>query len=173
VKTSLETQNLNREIGLKIITKNMAVTKDSTSKFGITTILFTLLLIVFLTGCSMSNNITQIEIERFIGADLPQQATDIKFSQQQGLDTLVYLRFNLPPEDLKLFLVTIGFKKTLKDLFPIVPTVSTGGRPEWWLPDHLTNYAAEEDIINGKVYQIAVDKSRTDAWIIYMLVSTI
>lgn len=142
----------------------------------------TILLTIFLfsaalNGCIMQTRnkqefLNQAAVEDFIGAKIPGNATNMKFSQQQGLDTIFYLRFNLSPSELMTFLQELGFKRSLRDLFPIVPTVSSGGRPDWWIPDQLSTYAAEEDIIHGKVYQVVVDKTDPNNWVVYMLVST-
>lgn len=116
---------------------------------------------------------TQEEVEQFIGTSLPASATNIQMETQRGLDTVVFIKFDLPPNQVPLFLSDLGFQTELREEYPIMSTAAASGTPSWWLPDGLSNYAAEGDFINGKGYQITVDKNNPHYWTVYLIVSTI
>ena len=87
-----------------------------------------LLWIIALSSCV--NDLTLLEMEEFIGAPLPSNAKNIRSYTQVGIDRTVYLRFDLPKDDVLTLLDSLGIT-SLEDF----STLHNHPSLEWWRPE--------------------------------------
>lgn len=114
---------------------------------------------------SMSLN----EVEDFIGAELPSAATGIHYKSDEGIDRIVYLRFQLPGEDVEQFLASINFNETLQASSQPFPATA-GSDLEWWLKNRPKSFAGGSTISGNQVQEVLVDRSDPAVQTIYLRV---
>jgi hypothetical protein len=134
-----------------------------------------LLLIMLLSNCNLGDvlttkdDLTLLEIELFIGTPLPSGAINIHFATSVAIDRVVYLRFDLPKDEIPVLLSSLRITAPLRDNFNVLYNIS---RLEWWQPDQVTNYQGTSQIINFKGYDMLVVELNDDTVTIYLSVTT-
>lgn len=93
---------------------------------------------------SLSRELSQEEVEAFIGTPFPATATNLHTSGDQALDTVVFARFDLPQADLAPFLQDLGITSPLEAGFnPFFSSKAPSGTGEWW------DLPARQEAISG------------------------
>jgi len=115
------------------------------------------------------------ELEAFIGAELPESATEIRTAYLSALDAFVLVRFQLPShcDCIDPFLAEMGLEDELQENY--MPGSMAEDRINWWDVDQAVVYSGAEFTIRlseTKIYQILLDKSDQTTWIVYLIVST-
>jgi hypothetical protein len=133
------------------------------------------LIALFITGCTdmelIGNPVpSQERVESFVGAPLPASAEDTYFAEGGFQDTIIWLRFDAPPQGVDEFLGTLPIEA------PLDPSWNIGGLTpaadeDWWLPNQATQgagtrYERPERNIFCALY---VDQSRTEVWRVYVV----
>jgi hypothetical protein len=108
---------------------------------------------------------SQASVESFIGAALPESASNIYSAEDGFQDTIMWVRFDVLPSDLPAFLESLGVEGSL-DPEASAPTPHDA---TWWEPDTATIRA-------GVIYRtgintscsLLVDQSRSEQWRLYI-----
>lgn len=116
-----------------------------------------------------------VEIQQFIGTQLPDGANDVQFATQAEKTRILWLRFILPAQaDLADFLQQMGIDKKLIQSFTPFPAPNPAEAAiAWWTPQAAQTYSGLHAIQAGKVYELLLDQSDTANPIVYLRVYTI
>jgi hypothetical protein len=125
-------------------------------------------LILLLAGCAdllSTETDTLPEIEAFIGARLADSAQDVHYETDGFMDTIIWLRFDLPPDDLAPFLAELGYTDPLEETdLTTSPTPDEAG---WWITQPADASASFSEY--NLHYQLEVVKSAPDLWTVYLI----
>lgn len=128
------------------------------------------LFVILNCGVGISNSGMSLkEVEVFIGAELPSAATDIHYKSEEGIDRIVYLRFQLPAEHVEQFLASINFNETLQASDQPFPATA-GSDLEWWLKSRPKSFAGGSATSGNQVQEVLVDRSDPAVQTIYLRV---
>lgn len=140
-------------------------------------LLIVLFLVLFAAACSIVNPDPRVNplaemptpsrerVEGFIGAALPASASDVYTAEGGFQDTIMWVRFDLPPEDLPLFLAALGVTGEL-DPDSSDPTPHDA---EWWEPETAVVRAGADYTAGiATSCRLLVDQSRSEPWRIYI-----
>ena len=116
-----------------------------------------------------------VEVQQFIGAELPDRASAVQFATEDAKTRIVWLRFRLPAEtDLSDFLQEMGIDKVLVEGFTPFPAPNPAEAAlTWWTPQAAQIYSGLYAIQAGKVYELLLDQSDPANSIIYLRVYAI
>jgi hypothetical protein len=115
-------------------------------------------------------------LEAFIGAELPENATELRTAYLAALDAFVLVRFQIPSNCncIEPFVVDMGHEGGLQENY--MPESIGEERINWWDVDQAVVYSGAEFTIRlpeTKIYEILLDKSDQTTWIVYLIVSTV
>lgn len=119
----------------------------------------------------LESQLTEAEIEAFIGATIPESSTNIYEVGYSALDTMVAIRFDLPAAELLPYLQELGITKSLQP--GNSPFISTDAPYEeaisWWQvvayqETSDISYEGLREVVSGKNYHILV--INTDEYIV-------
>ena len=129
-----------------------------------------LLVALLLSHCQSADRIdsfSQPDAEQFIGVELPHDASDVKVASESGIDRIVYLRFHLPPQLLDQLLASLQFDTPLKPSF--MPfTFEAQPDLDWWLRNEPISFSGGSKYTEEKVFEIVVDQTDQQLYIIYL-----
>jgi hypothetical protein len=123
-----------------------------------------IVLIMFLSNCV--NDLTLSGIEKFIDTPLPSRATNVHFHSELGIDRIVLLRFDLPKDDVPVFLSSLGITS-----FMSYSTLHDSPHIEWWQPEQaeqIGSYQAAYHRINSKGVHILIAELSDDMVVVYL-----
>lgn len=111
----------------------------------------------------LTHQFDRAEVEAFIGVPFPDTATDVNTAGESALDTMVIAHFELPGEDLDLYLRELGITESLTPgntvFFPDAPFRDAEA---WWqVPEFGTTAAEYRSVyqrIDMKSYKILVEE---------------
>jgi hypothetical protein len=139
-----------------------------------------LMLILFATGCTISESDSgddlrgqvptpsRNSLESFIGGPLPASATDVYSAEEGFQDTIMWLRFDAPPQDITIFLQGIGLDETLDT--SSAPSNLTPHDAAWWEPTTATQGASGSYMTGiSTSCSVFIDQSRPDLWRTYLV----
>ncbi len=111
------------------------------------------------------------QVEDFVSAPLPTDATAIQFAVKGFTDLLIQLRFTAPANEVTTFLDTLGIALTPGTTPRPTPPPTD---PSWWTPSTAQSYAegALDDDDHNRFYRVIVDQSDPAQWIVYLQVSS-
>jgi hypothetical protein len=128
---------------------------------------------------ALTTPLNQEQVEAFIGAPFPQNATNIYTAGQSALDTMVIIRFDLPTEEVMGYLQSLGITNRLEDGYsPFLSSVSPYQEAaEWW---QIVAWNEQSEIVHqgldervgAKYYQILVLNPHEDVVTLYLQVYT-
>ncbi|MFN8468717.1 MAG: hypothetical protein U0X20_24375 [Caldilineaceae bacterium] len=107
--------------------------------------------------------------EEFIGSKLPDGAADVHIAEQTGIDHLVQIRLMAKPSAVSSFLEQLGIATLLEPGYSPFPSSAGSGLP-WWTPETGANARGAEAILDGKAFEVQVEESSPDAWLLYLRV---
>ncbi len=107
--------------------------------------------------------------EEFIGTKLPDGATDVHIAEQTGIDHLVQIRLLASPSAVSSFLEQLNMAPLLKPGYFPFPSSAGSGLP-WWTPETGANARGAEAMLDGKAFEVQVEESSPDAWLLYLRV---
>jgi hypothetical protein len=113
---------------------------------------------------------SQLEIERFAGFPIPITASDIHFSSHTGIDKTIYIRFDIPPNDLQAFLFGISSSIKLKSNYSPLKHIEFD--VDWWNPNSAKTYSGVQYYPGGMVYDILVDHDSDAISVVYITINT-
>lgn len=148
--------------------------------------LLLLLILAWLTACQtatpvadplrgLSQSLDVAEIEAFIGAPFPAQATDIHTAGEAALDTMVIARLDLPGKALPPFLEQLGTEEPLEFGYTPFPA-RTPPYPEaetWWDVPPIESALAYQGLSferDGKFFHLLVVPLDTNTVTLYLQV---
>ncbi len=107
------------------------------------------------------------EVEGFIGATLPSDATDVHFFTQNQKTRIVWLRFSLPAsDDLSSFVKQIGISATLRSGFTPFPAPNPQEAGlAWWDASTASSYSGLYEDTGQKIIEILLDTGRHLAFV--------
>jgi len=108
-------------------------------------------------------------IEQFLGTFLPISASNLHFSASP-LNQSEQTRFDLRSDDVPAFLDSIGhlcFEMPLQENF--MPFGYHENNKTWWRPHSATQFMGSQTCGDNPIWQLMVDQSDDDMWIIYMI----
>lgn len=137
-----------------------------------------LLILLTATSCRLldmdflaSSVQTLPQVEDFVGAPLPTDATEVEFNVKGFTDLLIQLRFSASAEEVTSFLDTLDIALT-PGATPLPTAPPTD--PSWWMPNTAQSYAegSLDNVDHNRFYQVIVDQSDAAQWIVYLQVSS-
>ena len=110
------------------------------------------------------------EVQNFIGASLPEGATDIHFATQNMVARIVWLRFTLPSgTELTPFLRAAGITDPFRAGFTPIPAPNPQEAPySWWTPSAATNFDGLYWNTGDKIIEVLVDRSNDAFQVVYV-----
>lgn len=124
-----------------------------------TVLAITVAFLIFVTAPWFGFRIT--DAITFIGAPLPVDARNIDLSTQKERGRIVWLRFEIPDDfDISTFVNEIGLNTHIQDGFTPFPNPNyLETSIEWWTPYSAQEFSGIHAIMNGKVYEMLIDKN--------------
>ncbi len=110
-----------------------------------------------------------VAAEEFIGSRLPDGATDVHIAEQTGIDHLVQIRLMASPSAVSSFLEQLDMATLLEPGYSPFPSTAGSGLP-WWTPATSANVRGAEAILHGKAFEVLVEESSPEAWLLYLRV---
>lgn len=117
-----------------------------------------------------SGSEAKTNIEELIAAPLPESATEIHLYYLAWQDFFAYIRFDAPAEDILAWLEENDFCfKDLKEneqayLFREAEELA------WWRPNEASRYAVSEQCGENPYYELVIDQTNPDFWIVYLVI---
>jgi NitT/TauT family transport system substrate-binding protein len=121
----------------------------------------------------------QDEVEQWIGAPLPDEATNVYYDSFTYFGYVLWLRFDVPagPPVLDDFIGQLGFDVVAEFGDGINPFADDSGDddPEWWLAKDAEEYTGggywqQGDAQPKRHFEMLVDRSDPDVWTVYLRV---
>lgn len=103
---------------------------------------------------------------------LPADAKDIYVHYTAWQDWFEYIRFSAKPEDIESWLNENDF--CFKELIENEPSYffRDEANLDWWQANEASRYAIAEQCGNDPFYELVIDQSNSDSWIVYIVVFT-
>jgi hypothetical protein len=107
------------------------------------------------------------EVESYLGAALPQGASNIHFATQKQKTRIIWLRFDLPAaSDLSAFLAAIGLPTALRPGFTPFPAINPQESTlNWWQPPTTGDYAGLYENTGQKVIEVLLDNDHNTVYL--------
>jgi len=113
--------------------------------------------------------IDRTTIEDYARIKLPQTATNIHAHTERGIDSLILLKFSLPPADMPQFLAKSGFQSGLKDGYNPLQWKEPDQTNPWWTPQNATVFAGIASGQSGQfIRHIFVAQTNPTSYIVYV-----
>lgn len=132
-----------------------------------------------LTGCdlfSLQSEAQSLEqVEAFIGAQLPADASDVYHETGGFQDTIIWLRFDAAPDAVEGYLTELGFEEALTSGGAGLFSPSAPKTVNWWVAEDAADQpefigAAYANYPVNRHYQVLVDRSDAERWRVYLIV---
>lgn len=110
-------------------------------------------------------------IEKALGADLPESASNLNYYYTAWQDWFMRIRVDMPPQDALQYISQTGVEclqgQPLQE--GVNDMTSVAGDPEWWQPSSATSYSGMEQCNhnNNIFWSMMIDQSDPDLWILY------
>lgn len=110
------------------------------------------------------------EVQGFIGANLPEGATNARFFTQNTQTRIIWLRFELPPgSDLNGFVQGMGMGEALKTGYtPFAAPNPQEASLNWWTPSAATTFSGVYANDGEKIREILADASDPARLVVYV-----
>lgn len=110
------------------------------------------------------------QIEQQFNIILPDTASNLYYYYKTYRVFFMQTRFDLPSDDASAFLDSIDhmcFEQPLTD--NLMPFGSPESKKPWWQPRSATHFMGAENCGDNPYWQLMVDQSDDDIWIVYIL----
>lgn len=144
----------------------------SFKRWAIRISLTTVLVAVALVVVPRVRGFTLADAEAFIGAALPDGATNVQFATRDEFARVVWLRLTLPPDsDITPFVQAMGLPPDIRDAFtPFLAQNYTEADITWWTPYAAPTFSGQHTIHTNKVYDLLLDRADPAALTVYLRV---
>lgn len=113
--------------------------------------LITLLICAVLVLAGCTGRFTRGDVELFIGASIPESASEIEFRSEREPSRIVWLKFRVTPQIAEQYAQNLGLLTQLRDNGRV--DFNYTGDDDWWF-DSDTDYQSARVTVNSKAYQL-------------------
>ena len=130
-------------------------------------IIISLVLILFLSSCSKApTSYSRSEVEAMARITLPSSASSIHCGTEHGIDSLTYIRFTLPEEDLDNFIKSLKLARPLSgnenEITGSNVMLHSDMGVQWWQPELLTHKKVSDKSEPGFAWNVLAGYTEGD-----------
>jgi hypothetical protein len=121
------------------------------------------------------DTIERAELENYLALGLPDEATDFHGAVYSFMQSrIIGISFQIPPDNLDVFLNQLGFTSKLKvGVNPFHTNSHTLDGNDWWRPETAKSFVGGSITKSESFYDILVDQTSADYFLVYLMVEQI